>query len=245
MKKTIIAITSAVLIAALPLSSPGTGIPVVDVSVIAQAIKQGLTQIQQYTTQLSQLQTEINTYKNQILQATGIAQVAQIYSQVQGVQNQLTGTVNMFRSGAGLNGYLQNFKDVNYWMTAPSGQYSGSNGSFWSTNQKTANSQLVNEISQQEQQIQADSQLLSRLQSQSGSISTQRQALDVANELASLQQKQLLELRILLVASNQAIASRNGTVANDEAMRQANTQNFLNSTQSVSQPHTGWSPVLP
>src|SRR5882757_6890418 len=154
-------------------------------------IQQGLRQIQQYLTQVSQLQTAINSYKNQILQATGIAQAAQIYSQVQSLEYQVTGTLNMFRSGGGLQGYIQNARDVNYWMSAPPTQYTGQPGSFWSTTQKTANDQMVQEIAQQEKQIQADSQLLGRLQNQSRSVGTQRQALDVANQLSSLQQKQL------------------------------------------------------
>ena len=56
MKRTIIAITSAALVAALPLTSTATGIPVVDVSAIAQSIKNGFTEIQQ----LQKLVREVN-----------------------------------------------------------------------------------------------------------------------------------------------------------------------------------------
>src|ERR1700737_4943653 len=156
MKKTL-AILSIVLITSL---SPGTGIPVVDFAAIAESIKQGLQQIAIYTNAVSQLQTQINTYKNQLLQATGLAQTAQIWSQAQGTMNQVMGTVNMFRGSGGLQSYLDQFKDVNYWMSSSPNQYTAQSAGYWSAAQKTANAQLVREISQQEQQIQSDSQLL-------------------------------------------------------------------------------------
>jgi P-type conjugative transfer protein TrbJ len=98
---------------------------------------------------------------------------------------------------------------------------------------------MVKELAQQESQIQADAQTLGRLQSQAGSVATQRQALDVANEMTGLEQKSLLEIRTLLVSEQQALAARNGTVANHEAMQEAATQQYMN-TQLGPQPHTGW-----
>jgi type IV secretion system protein TrbJ len=241
MKKTILTITAIALTTVLPLTSPGTGIPVIDVSAIAQAIKQGLTQIQQLTQEINSYQTLLLQYKNQLIQATGIGQAAQIWSQAQGSMNQVMGTVNMFRGGGGVQGYLQNFRDVNYWMSAPSNQYGSQTGNFWSASQKTANSQLVAEISQQEQQIQSDSALLQRLQSQAGSIGTQRQALDVSNELAGLQGKQLLEIRALLISEQQALAARNGSQATQQSMQQSATQQLMYSPSSFTD-HQGWKP---
>jgi P-type conjugative transfer protein TrbJ len=100
---------------------------------------------------------------------------------------------------------------------------------------------MVKEIAQQETQIQSDAQMLQRLQSQAGSVQTQRQALDLANEMSGLEQKSLLEIRTLMVSQQQALAARSGTVANDEAMRQAATQTFYG-TQISAQPHTGYAP---
>jgi P-type conjugative transfer protein TrbJ len=236
MKKTLLITTALVLITSL---SPGTGIPVVDFAAIAESIKQGLQQIQIYTNAVSQLQTQINTYKNQLLQATGLAQTAQIWSQAQGTMNQVMGTVNMFRGAGGLQSYMDQFRDVNYWLATSPNQYTSRPAGYWSSAQKTANAQMVREISQQEQQIQSDSQLLQRLQVQAGSVGTERQALDVANEMAGLQEKQLLEIRTLLISEQQALATRNGTVATDEAMKQSATQQYYR-TQFGAQPHTGW-----
>ena len=56
----------------------------------------------------------------------------------------------------------------------------------------------------------------------------QMKALMAANQLAALQQEQLLQIRALLVAEQQALAARNATLANDEAMREAATKQFFN-----------------
>lgn len=234
--KKVIAIIVMVVMNVIPGNST---LPVVDYTAIANMIQQGLKQIQQYATQLSQLQTEINTYEHQILEATGIAQAAQIYSQVQGLESQVVSTVNMFRNGGGLQGYIQNAQDVNYWLAASNAAYTGNPGSYWSTTQKTANDQMVNLIAQEEKQIDADTQLLSQLQSQSRSAGTQRAALDVANELSSLQQKQLMEIRTLMVGEQQTLAARNASTANGEAMSAAQTQTYFG-TQLGAQNHTGW-----
>ena len=52
-------------------------------------------------------------------------------------------------------------------------------------------------------------------------------ALMAANELAALQQEQLLQIRELLLQEQQALAARNATLANDEAMREAATKTIF------------------
>jgi hypothetical protein len=46
-----------------------------------------------------------------------------------------------------------------------------------------------------------------------------------------------------MMSEQQAVAARNGSMANSEAIGSANSQNLLNANPSVSQPHTGWSPI--
>ena len=66
-------------------------------------------------------------------------------------------------------------------------------------------------------------------------------ALMAANELAALQQEQLLQIRALLVQEQQALAARNATLANDEAMREAATKQFFN-VPVIQLNQTGWKP---
>jgi P-type conjugative transfer protein TrbJ len=56
------------------------------------------------------------------------------------------------------------------------------------------------------------------------------QALQYANQLATLQAKQLMDVRALLIQAQIAEATRNQTLANDEAMRQAADAKFFGGT---------------
>jgi P-type conjugative transfer protein TrbJ len=64
-------------------------------------------------------------------------------------------------------------------------------------------------------------------------------ALMAANQLAALQQEQLLQIRELLLQEQQALVARNATLANDEAMREAATKQFFN-VPVITINHTGW-----
>ena len=216
-------------------------LPVIDYSAIAQAIVQTLRQIQQYAQQVQQYQLQLQQYANQVRNT--VAPVAQVYQSAMGTINSVMGVAKIFQSGNQLQATLGSFENVNYWLSATPSQYT------WQTtgpaNQKQANDAMVNGIVAQEAKIQQDASTLQSLQAQAGSADGQMKALSAANQLAALEQQQLLSIRALLLQEQQAIVARNSTKANDEAMRQANTQEFLNSTQSVTQPHTGWSPVIP
>jgi P-type conjugative transfer protein TrbJ len=242
MKKTIITITAVMLLTALPAKGPASGIPVIDVSNLGESIKHGLEQIRQFALQVQQFETELNLYKNAVLQATGIAAAAQIWQDAQRTYGQVIGTVS------GLQSYVTQSRDINYWISsaqsAGSAQYSQSAG-YWSTAQKTANNQLVQTIQKQQAQLTADAQTLQRLQTQGGSTAGMKQSLDVANEMNSLMASQLMAIRTLMMSEQQAVAARNGAVSNNEAIGSANSQSLLNVNPSVSQPHTGWSPIIP
>jgi type IV secretion system protein TrbJ len=239
MNKTLLTITAVILLTVLPARSPAT-LPVIDYTAIGESIKQGLEQIRQYATQLQQLETAINTYKNLVLQSTGIAEAAQIWQDVQRTYSQVMSTVN------GLQSYVTQSRDINYWISsaqsAGAAQYNQSAG-YWSTAQKTANNQLVQTITKQQAQLTADAATLQRLQTQGGSTVGMKQSLDVANEMNGLMASQLMALRTLMMSEQQAVAARNGALSNNEAIGAANAQNLLNANPSVSQPHTGWSPI--
>lgn len=230
---------TGLLLAAVPAWAT---IPVIDYTAIGQAIKQGLTQIQQYANEVSQLQTQIETYKNQLLQATGIAPAAQIWSEAQQTLGQVTGQVNMFRNGGVLQGYIQNAQNLNYWLASmPTEQTAGQSANYWSSTQQSANNQMVQQLATEEAQLQADAQTLQRLQTQAPTLQTQRQALDLANEMAGLQQKSLLAIRTLLVSEQQAVAARSGSTTNQDAMIQAATKKEFQANLTT-EPITGWHP---
>jgi P-type conjugative transfer protein TrbJ len=98
---------------------------------------------------------------------------------------------------------------------------------------------LVKGIVQQQAQIRADAATLERLQSQASTTDGQMKALMAANQLAALQQEELLQIRELLVQEQQALAARGQTLANDEAMREAATKKFFD-VPLITINHTGW-----
>src|SRR4029077_960893 len=103
-----------------------------------------------------------------------------------------------------------------YWMSASPNAYTYQTAG--SIAQKQANDAMVKGIVQQQDQIRADAAALERLQAQAGSADGQMKALMAANQLAALEEEQLLQIRALLVQEQQALAARNQTDANDVAM---------------------------
>jgi P-type conjugative transfer protein TrbJ len=124
-----------------------------------------------------------------------------------------------------LQGYLNQFQNVNYWLSASPNSYTYQTAG--SIAQKQANDAMVKGIIAQQAQIRADAATLERLQSQASTADGQMKALYAANQLAALQQEQLLQIRALLVQEQQVLAARGQTLANDEAMREAATKKFF------------------
>ena len=234
MKKMILTSVAVVLVAALPISSPGT-MPVIDYSNLTQNITTALHQVSAYAQQVQQYQLQLQQYANQVRNTA--APVAQVWQAAQQTMNGVMGTAGMFQNGSALQSYLNQFQNVNYWLSAPPGNYTYQTAG--SVAQKQANDALVKGIVAQQQQIQKDAATLEQLQSQASTADGQMKALMAANQLAALQQEQLLQIRALLVQEQQALAARGQTLANDEAMREAATQKFFNVPQ-ITINHTGW-----
>jgi P-type conjugative transfer protein TrbJ len=223
MKKIILTSVALALVAALPMSSPGST-PVIDYSNLTQNITTALHQVSAYAQQVQQYQLQLQQYANQVRNT--LAPVAQVWQQAQQTMNSMMGTVSMFQGGQSqLQGYLNQFQNVNYWLSASPNAYTYQTAG--SAAQKQANDAMVLGIVQQQAQIRADAATLERLQSQASTADGQMKALYAANQLAALQQEQLLQIRALLVQEQQALAARNQTLANDEAMREAATKKFF------------------
>ena len=167
-----------------------------------------------------------------------VAPAAQVWQQAQQTMNSVMGTVKMFQGGQSqLQSYLNQFQNVNYWLSASPSSYTWQTAG--SMAQKQANDALVNGIVAQQAQIRADAATLERLQSQASTAEGQMAALMAANQLVALQQEQLLQIRALLVQEQQALAARAQTLANDEAMREAATKMFFN-VPIINLNNTGW-----
>jgi len=236
MRKIVLTLAALALVAALPLSSPGT-LPVVDYSNLTQNVVTALHQVSAYAQQVQQYQLQLQQYANQVKNT--VAPVGQVWQAAQGTMNSVMGTVGMFQNGSALQSYLNQFQNVNYWLTAPAGNYTYQTSG--SVAQKQANDALVKGIVAQQAQIRADAATLERLQSQASTADGQMKALMAANQLAALQQEQLLQIRALLVQEQQALAARGQTLANDDAMREAATKKFFD-VPLIKVNQNGWAP---
>jgi type IV secretion system protein TrbJ len=237
MQKIVLTLVALALVAALPLTSPG-GIPVIDYSNLVQNTTTALKQVAAYAQQVQQYQLQLQQYANQVRNT--VAPVAQVWQAAQSTMNGVMGTVNMFQGGQSqLQGYLNQFQNVNYWLSASPNSYTYQTAG--SIAQKQANDAMVKGIVAQQAQIRADAATLERLQSQASTADGQMKALYAANQLAALQQEQLLQIRALLVQEQQALAARGQTLANDEAMREAATKKFFD-VPLITVNQSGWTP---
>jgi P-type conjugative transfer protein TrbJ len=236
MKKRILTSMAVVLVPALPLSSSGYTLMHDPLNMIENTMT-ALHQVSAYAQQMQQYQLQMQQYANQVKNT--VAPAAQVWQQAQQTMNSVMGTVGMFQNGSALQSYLNQFQNVNYWLSAPAGNYTYQTAG--SIAQKQANDALVKGIVAQQAQIRADAATLERLQSQASTADGQMKALMAANQLAALQQEQLLQIRALLVQEQQALAARNQTLANDEAMREAATKKFYQ-TPPINVNAASWNP---
>ena len=235
MRRLVVTSVALLLAAALPETSPAV-IPVEDYAALPHIIETDLKTVAAYAQQVQQYQLQIQQYVNQLKNTLGITPALQIWQSAQQTMGSLMGVVSIFKNGS-LANTLSQFQNVNYWLQVPPNSMTfQTSGSVF---QKQANDAMMEGLVKQTAQIQTDAATLERLQSQAGSATGQMQALSAANELAALEQAQLLQIRALLVQEQQALAARNATSANDGAMRQAATQQYYG-TQLAPEANQGW-----
>lgn len=222
------------------------GIPVIDggnlVQNVVSAIEevaQTLKQIEQYKTQLDQYE---NMLKNTAAPAMSIWDDAQ--STISGLQN-ATNTLNYYKQQVGsIDGYLSKFQDVNYYKSSPCFSSSGCSASQWaavkqnqqlgSESQKKANDAIFKGLDQQQTAIQSDASQLRRLQSAAQGADGQMAALGYANQLASHQTNQLMQIRALLMAQQNALATKAQADNDTEAQQRAASASLRNGTYRAS-----------
>jgi type IV secretion system protein TrbJ len=95
------------------------------------------------------------------------------------------------------------------------------NRTLASESQKKANDALFRGLDRQQDALRADARTLEQLQSGAQGATGRMQAIQNANQLASEQANQLLQIRGLLIAQQNAIATRMQSEADIDARQQA------------------------
>jgi P-type conjugative transfer protein TrbJ len=242
--------TSIVIVILISISSISfAGIPVIDSTNLSQntvsateQITQTLKQVQQYSTQLSQYSTQLQQYSNMV-QNTAVptsftwANASQTISGLSNTLNTLSGFQTQFGS---LDNYVKSYQNQNQYENSacfnniactPSALSNLNNTlKLGSQAQQTANAAEIQVIDSQQTALQNDAATLQRLQTNAQTASGQMQAIGYANQLASNQANQLLQLRALLIARQTAEATRNQVIADREAQQAAADQSWRKDT---------------
>ncbi|EEP5037160.1 P-type conjugative transfer protein TrbJ [Vibrio parahaemolyticus] len=235
MKKRFLAAKVALVVAmtASTLQPVQAGIPVIDGANLTQSIMTALEAVAQTAKQIQQYQTQLQQYEN-MLQNT-MAPASYIWDQAQSTINDLTQATNTlayYQNQLGsLDAYLGKFQDVAYYRSSPCFSSTGCSDAEWaamdenrrlaSESQKKANDAVFKGLEQQQDNLEADARQLNRLQSAAQGADGQLAAIGYANQLASNQANQLLQIRSLLIAQQNAVATRMQADADKEAQQQA------------------------
>lgn len=188
-----------------------------------QAILQTQQQIQQYKTQLQQLQNQIQNTNNPTRFQWNNAN-AIINQLLSGVR-----TLNYYQTQAGsIAAYLNKYPNASQYQsstclgtgcTTTQVQQLSTNTYNGSDAQKSANDDMLRNIAAQQQQLQSDATDLQMLQQNAQNSTGQMQAIQAANQLASNQSMQLMEIRSLMMTQQTAEQARAQSVTDMEAQQ--------------------------
>ncbi|MGE8685506.1 MAG: P-type conjugative transfer protein TrbJ [Achromobacter sp.] len=209
------------------------GIPVIDGTNLTQTTVTAIQQVAQVQKQIEQYRTQLQQYEN-MLQNT-MAPAAYIWDQAQSTINGLVQSIdtlnNLTNQAGSLDAYLGKFQDVSYYKSSPCFTSAGCSDTERATlektralasqSQKAANDALFKGIKDQQENLKSDARQLERLQSKAQGAQGQMEALGYANQLASQQANQLLQIRGLLIAQQNAIAAQSAAELDEKARGQA------------------------
>ena len=220
-----------VIASALDQSAYAFGTPVFDFANLMESARQTLQQIQQYKTQVNQYNNMLENSKsldkytwdkanNTITDLVNSIDTLKQYKQQLGSTNEYLAryqTVDDYRKMACVNGSKCTQADRQALLDRQTQA---------SEAQKRANDALFRSVDIQQASMQADARQLETLQGQAQGAAGQMAALQAANQLASAETNQLIQIRGLLVAQQNAAATRAAVIADREAIQAAGDEGF-------------------
>jgi type IV secretion system protein TrbJ len=223
------------------------GIPVLDGSNLSQNVMTAFESVSQTIQQVQQYQTQLQQYQN-MLQNTASPN-SFTWDQSQNTMRQLNSsidTLGYYKNQLGsINNYLGKFSDTATYMNSPCYSPQGCTQAQWAAlsnsrtlgnqSQKKATDALFQGLDLQQKSMMDDAARLQQLQSGAQGAQGQTQALGYANQLASNVINQLLQIRGLLIAQQNVIATRNQALADREAQEAAAGEQFRKGTFRPSQ----------
>ena len=226
-------------------------IPVIDGANLTQTVVTAVENVAHTLKQIEQYKTQLQQYEN-MMQNTA-APATNIWDAATTTMNQLRGsidTLNYYKTNLGsIDAYLGKFKDTAAYRGSSCYSVNGCTSAEWaamkdserlgSESQKRATDALFRGLDSQQDAMQSDASQLQRLQSSAQGATGQMQVIGYANQLASHQSNQLLQIRGLLIAQQNAIATRNQALADREAKEAAASSQLRMGTYRPS-PSASW-----
>ena len=231
------AITAATMIAvlsALPVQLvQAGGIAVFDAANMQQNVISAIEGVNQTMKMVEQYQLQLLQYENML--RNSVAPTAYVWNRAQMTTMRLMGAMNTlqyYRNQAGsLDGYLLRYQNPSYYMNSPCFGPNGctveertqleTNRRNNADGEKMANDAMIRSLELQELELQADAARLEQLQRNAEDAPGQMAAIQAANQLASNQASQLMQIRALLIAHQNAEAARQARIADIEAQQAA------------------------
>lgn len=226
--------------------TPAHAIPVFDVANVVQNTISAINEVAQRLKQVQEYRTQLQQYRN-MLQNTA-APVAYIWDEATMTMNDIRGTIDTMKhfkvTLGGIDSYLGQFKDTATYRNSPCFSARGCTAAQWtamrnsegigSEAQKRATDALFRGLDKQQNAMEKDARTLKRIQSGAQGAGGQMQAIGYANQLASEQATQLLQIRALLIAQQNVVATRAQVLADREAREAAAGEQLRKGTYRAS-----------
>jgi P-type conjugative transfer protein TrbJ len=217
----------------VPAIAVAGGVPVFDVANMKQNVISAIEGVNQTMKMVEQYQLQLLQYENML--RNSVAPAAYVWNRAQLTTMRLMNAMNTleyYRNQAGsLDGYLLRYQNPSYYMNSPCFGPNGcsveerarleTNRRLNADGEKLANDAMIRSLDLQQAELQADAARLEELQRNAQDAPGQMAAIQAANQLASNQASQLMQIRGLLIAQQNAEAARQARMADIEAQQAA------------------------
>lgn len=244
-------IASSISLALVLSNTAIAGIPVADGLNLTQTTMSAIQNVAAVTKQIEQYKKQLEQYENMLVNTA--APGAYVWDEVNLTINKLVQaqrSLEYYKNQTGsIDAYLSKYGNVNYYRSSPCFKTEGCTDAdranlanlraFQSEAVSRANADVIRTVGEQQATLSNEAVKLQQLQNQAGTADGQMKALQAANQLASAQTNQLLQLRALLTAQSQAAATLAQQKADRQAQEDAASEMFRSGTFKKSQ-HTAW-----
>lgn len=231
--------------------STRAGIPTIDIAGLVQGIITAIESVSQTLNQIEQYRTQLQQYENQLTNSLTLSSWQ--WDNARTTMNQLRGamdTLSGYKTRLGsLQNYLDKFHDLEYYRSH--GCFQGSGCSQAQLNeikdkallafesQKKANDASFKALDKQQDTLESDADNLEIIQSRAQGATGQLQAIQYANQLASHQANQLMQIRGMLLSQQNAAQTAAQAALDKQAYEKA-SEDLLRTKNFSSSPAKTW-----